>query len=256
VPEIPLATMLPRPAAFPPEFDPASPRYEAHVLASATALAGACPWLGVEANLLPPELRKGSSRVRLIPTIAFAVILVVLAVLLATQNAWADARYLALLQREIAKFEPAARSVDAFDKRIAATRARSQSLDDFRRRAKLDMDSLAEITRLVPPPAWLNSLEMDRQTAQFGGETDQAAPLLERLDKSPLFEKSEFTMPMMRATTGEMFRIRTQRTVPLPGQPAGTPAPARPATPAPAEPPAAQQQPQSNPFVQQGAPRR
>ena len=33
-----------------------------------------------EANLLPPELRKGSSRVRLIPTITLAVILGILVV--------------------------------------------------------------------------------------------------------------------------------------------------------------------------------
>jgi len=43
------------------------------------------------------------------------------------------------------------------------------------------------------------------------GETDQAAPLLRVLDNSTRLANSEFTMPIGRVTTGEVFRIRSQR---------------------------------------------
>ena len=84
-------------------------------------------------------------------------------------------------------------------------------LDDFRQRAKSDMDVLAEMTRLLAPPTWLNILEVTRTQVVAGGETDQAAPLLKVIDASPLFESSEFSMPPIRTQNGEMFRIRTNR---------------------------------------------
>jgi hypothetical protein len=89
-------------------------------------------------------------------------------------------------------------------------------LDEFKRRPKLDMDVLAEATRLIPPPGWVTGMEMDRNTLQIAGETDQAAPLLEEFDKSPLFLRSEFTMPITRSTAGELFRIRAMRETPPP----------------------------------------
>ncbi|MBC8166956.1 MAG: PilN domain-containing protein [Bryobacteraceae bacterium] len=188
-----------------------------NALTYAAALAGACPWLGIEGNVLPAELRRGSSRVRLIPTITLAVILAALLIVLGVESSWFDSRYLAVLQHQISLSEPAAKRVDAIDRAVAATRARSQSLDDFKRRPRLDMDSLAEVTKLIPAPGWVSGLDMDRQTIQIAGEAEQAATLLKTFDNSPLFERSEFSMPIMRATAGEMFRVRSARTAPIPG---------------------------------------
>jgi Tfp pilus assembly protein PilN len=213
-PSVRLSALLPRPSLFPADYDPNSMQFEANVLPYATALAGACPWLGLEANLLPPELRRASSRVRLIPTFTLGGALLVILILLALQDSWADARYLGVLQHQIAKYEPAARKVETIDRTISTLRARSQSLDDFKRRSRLDIDSLAEITRLVPPPGWVSNLDMDRNTVNIGGEADQAEGLLKVIDKSPYFDKSELTMPITKSAGGEQFRIRAQRTVP------------------------------------------
>ncbi|MBC7925966.1 MAG: PilN domain-containing protein, partial [Bryobacteraceae bacterium] len=226
------------PTLFPADYDPRSLAFEDNIFPYATALAGACPWLGIEANLLPAELRKASSRARLIPTVVFAVGLIVLLVMLAMQQSWADARYLALLQGRVRQFEPSVKKLELLDRNVAAQRARAQSLDDFRRRSRFDIDSLAELTKLIPSPGWITSLDMDRQTVQLSGEADQAAPLLEKFDSSAYFERSEFTMPITRGQGGEMFRIRTQRTVPVqPAVQGKGPAAGSPAT-APAKPPA------------------
>jgi Tfp pilus assembly protein PilN len=207
------AELLPKPAVFPPNHDPESPEFVRHAMPYATALAGACPWLSLDGNLLPEERRRASSRVRLIPTFALGTILLLMLGALAAQSRWADSRYLGVLQHEIRRFEPQARKVDSIDKAIAGTRNRTQSLDDFRLRAKHDMDALAEVTKLIPPPGWVGNMEMDRQNIQIAGEADQAAGLLKALDNSPLFEKSEFTMPITRTPTGEAFRIRAVRTI-------------------------------------------
>ena len=75
---------------------------------------------------------------------------------------------------------------------------------------------LPEITKLIPPPGWVSSLDMDRTSVQFAGEMNQAEGLVKTLDNSPLFERSEFAMPITRTTNGEAYRVKTMRSVGLP----------------------------------------
>jgi glutaredoxin-related protein len=67
------------------------------------------------------------------------------------------------------------------------------------------------LSKLIEPPAWLQSLEMDRDTVTLAGEIEQAAPLLKLLDNSPYFQNSEFAGTIGRAGKSETFRIRTAR---------------------------------------------
>jgi len=99
----------------------------------------------------------------------------------------------------------------AVDREIDLTRKRTILLDSFRARSKADMDVLADMTKLLAPPVWLTSLELNAQQVAVTGETDQAAPLLKTIDASPQFQSSEFVSPPIRSTTGELFRIRTTR---------------------------------------------
>jgi len=73
------------------------------------------------------------------------------------------------------------------------------------------MDVLNELTRILPPPTWLNLLEITRAQVTIAGETGQTAPLLKVIDDSPLFQGTEFAMPPLRTPAGEAFRIRTTR---------------------------------------------
>src|SRR5712692_5594540 len=61
---IALHDVLPKPQAAPADYDPART-----ALPYATALAGACPWPALSVNLLPPEQRQSSSRLRFVPAI-------------------------------------------------------------------------------------------------------------------------------------------------------------------------------------------
>jgi hypothetical protein len=75
----------------------------------------------------------------------------------------------------------------------------------------MDIDVVGEMTRILPPPIWLNGLEITRSQVTVSGETEQAAPLLKQIDASPFFESSEFSMQPMRLASGEAFRVRTMR---------------------------------------------
>jgi hypothetical protein len=122
-----------------------------------------------------------------------------------------DRRYLRTLNAEIAKVKPQAMLAAKLDKDIDAARRKTILLDQLRRRSKMDIDVVGEMTKILPPPIWLNALEINRTQVTVAGETDQAAPLLKQIDASPFFEASEFSTQPVRLATGEAFRIRAQR---------------------------------------------
>jgi Tfp pilus assembly protein PilN len=177
----------------------------------AAALASACPHLSLPMNLLPEELRASSSRALWIPTGVAGGLVLMAAAALAAYPSFEDHRYLRSLNVEIAKITPQAVTAARLDKDIETRRQRTMLLDEVRKRSKADIDILGEVTRILPPPIWLNTLEINRKQVTVAGETDQAAPLLRQIDASPFFEQSEFSMQPMRTATGETFRIRSNR---------------------------------------------
>ena len=201
-----LAALLPRPAAAPGDYD-----LSRNALAYAAALAGACPRLALPLNLLPAEHRSTSSRWRYVPAAALAAVLLALVAGLGSITPIEDRKYLAALQTEIAKFEPQARRAGELDRAIEAVRGRSRTLDGFRLRSKADLDALAELTRLLAPPTYLVSLELNRATVTLLGQTPQAAPLLHDVDGSEALARSRFTVPLARNNDNEVFRIQADR---------------------------------------------
>jgi Tfp pilus assembly protein PilN len=180
-------------------------------LSYVAALAGACSHLFLPLNLLPEEMRASSSRALWIPTGVAAGLALMAAAALAAYPSFEDRRYLRTLNAEIAKVRPQAVAAAKLDHDIETARQRTILLDQLRKRSKLDIDVVGEMTKVLPPPIWLNTLEITRTQVTVAGETDQAAPLLKQIDASPFFEASEFSMQPMRTPAGEMFRIRSNR---------------------------------------------
>jgi len=197
--------VLPKPAVNPVEND-----LSRNALPYAAALAGACPRIAPAANLLPPEHRRTVSRMMFVPTIALAAILFMLIGAMAAFSAIEDRKYLNQIDTEIAKLDPQAGRVAAVDREIARTRANARLLDEFRGQTRGDLDALNELTKLIEPPAWTNSIELTRIEARIAGEAPQAAPLIHILDSSRFFVNSGFALDT-RSATGEMFQIHTNR---------------------------------------------
>ena len=179
----------------------------------AAALASACPRLTLPLELLPAELRVTGSVLAWVPSAALGVAVLMLAGALGAFPGFENRRYLRSLNSEAASIQPAANRSLALDRQIETARSRTLLLDDMRSRAKSDMDVLNELTRILPPPTWLNLLEITRSQVTIAGETSQTAPLLQVIDSSPLFQGTEFAMPPLRTQAGEAFRIRTTRKV-------------------------------------------
>jgi len=180
-------------------------------LSAAAALTGACPWLTLQANLLPVEQRWQVSRFRYVPTAALAVLLAVAMALLSAQPSMEDAGYLKRLQEAARPLEKEAGKVAELDKRVEHAERRMAILHRFRQRSRADADVLLEVTALLTPPAWLQSLQLNRTEVTLSGEAEQAAPLLKLLDESKLFHNSRFGQQMGRGGGGESFVIKMGR---------------------------------------------
>jgi len=202
---ITIESLLPAPRMNPVENDLAR-----NALPYAAALASAGPPRAAAAKLLPPDRRESASRGIFIPTaVAAAALLLVLGATLAWPGYEQD-RYLKELDAGILRLKPQAARAAALDQRIASTRARARLLEEFRSRTRSDLDAINELTRLLPPPVWANTIDLSRDAAVVLGEADQAAPLLKVLDASPLFHNSEFN-GISKIQNAEIFRLRTQR---------------------------------------------
>jgi hypothetical protein len=195
----------------PPESGESESTAPSCLLAQAAALAAACPHLGEPLNLLPLEQRASSSRARYIPTLVLATLLAVTGGALLAQEAWLDRQYLARLQSEIRNVEPAVARVQKLDEETMALAARIRQLDDFRRQSRADLDAVKEVNRLLPPPAWIQQLQISRDSLQVAGEAAAAEGLLKQFDEAPAFRGATFTMPLNRGQNGELFRLRVQR---------------------------------------------
>jgi Tfp pilus assembly protein PilN len=203
----PLSKLLPVPKTAPAETD-----FENGALGYASALASAVPFSLLPVDLLPAELRFVRSRLVYAPTFALLAILAVLLGWLLLLPRWQQRDYLKAIEAELARIEPRAQKSAGLEKEIQTVRARSVQLDQIRQRTKSDLDVLLELNKLLPPPAWVNSLELNRNSVSITGESDQAAALLQQLDQSPLFQNAEFTSSPTRSQSGQdLFRVRAVR---------------------------------------------
>jgi Tfp pilus assembly protein PilN len=202
-----LEEVLPKPAVNPIENDLAR-----NALPYATALAGACPRLAPSVNVLPREYRKLNSRAMLIPSIALAAIVVLLVGGFWVYSLYADRKYLGALQAEIAKIQPRAERAARLDRQFDHAQAQVKLLDQYRGQTRADLDTLNEITKLLPSPIWTHDLDLQRDTVRMSGEAEQTAGLVKILDSSSLFENTAVDSENQNQRgSGELFQIHTSR---------------------------------------------
>lgn len=201
-----LHDQLPCPAAHPESYDASRT-----CLAYAAALAGAGLLRQLSVNLLPPEQRRSASRLRYVPTAVLGCIVLLLAVAVLAYPSYSDRQYVGLLEKQIQAVAPLARKAADAERETVNDRNRAQTLDNFRQQTREDLDALNELTHLLAPPTWVNSLQLTRSSVAISGETDQAAGLIKLLDSSKQFQGSAFSLPLQKSAAGEVFSIRSNR---------------------------------------------
>jgi Tfp pilus assembly protein PilN len=201
-----LRDRLPQPLAAPETYDSSRA-----CLSYAAALSGAGLLRPLSLNLLPREQRQSASRLRYVPTAVLGSVVLLLGVAMLAYPSYSDRHYVGLLQAQIRALDPLAKKAAAVERETVNARNRAQTLDNFRQQTRQDLDALNELTHLLAPPTWLNSLQLTRTAVSVTGETDQAATLIKLLDGSRQFQGSSFSLPLQKSAAGEVFSIRSTR---------------------------------------------
>lgn len=205
----PAAELLPVPLEASEDFDPAE-----WLIAFATAIEGACPRLGLRANLLPEERRQSDSRWLWAPTAALAALLGLLAVGFAVRPVVQDRIYAAELQTRIDRLEAINLEAEQARGRTAEIRRKTAALEALAKRAESDLRILRELSEVTPNSAWLSQLRIDDDGAQLSGTADRSAPLLRLINQAPSLAEASFTSSLRKTDEGEQFRIAVKRDVP------------------------------------------
>jgi general secretion pathway protein L len=149
-------------------------------------------------NLLPQEMRR---KVRQIAKPLFSL-LVVLALLLAGTWGVGIYRYyrndLDRLRAEVKKRKPEVEAVEKLQKRRGELVREITELEKIRSGEARKIDILKEFTQVLPPTVWIWNLKCSGRDVEISGFADSASELIPILDKSPLFEKVEFSSPVTK----------------------------------------------------------
>lgn len=212
-------------------------------------LPGLGPAPGLHWNLLPAEKRVSRSHWAQTAAYALAALVVLLAVVWGTTGLVQDRLYAAAVNRQVQTLAPRVQYLDKLETHQKQMLQKLEIIQNERDDVTHKLDAVQELTRLLPPTAWVQSLQFTEKQVAFSGVAESASGILQSLNQSSYFQQPEFVAPISKNQEGkEVFQIRARlRDVPLmvPAPPAASPVASAPAaTPAqpaavPAAPPAA-----------------
>jgi Tfp pilus assembly protein PilN len=177
-------------------------------LAVAAAMTAAQQGPAAPLNLLPAERRSYRPPLALTPTYALAGLVILLAVALGLRGGVQDWMYSRHLEREQAALRPQIEELERLQGARRETFDRVAALSGMRNSAGLPLELLDELTRTLPPDAWLQQLQYDGTAVTLSGTAQSASAVLQALSESSYLEAPQFAASLTRTPEGkEVFRI-------------------------------------------------
>jgi Tfp pilus assembly protein PilN len=160
-------------------------------------------------NLLPAEERWQPRTDALAPVYALGAMAALLTVILAS-HAWIERLlYGRALERALARVDLPARQLRRQNQETGSLETRAAVLEKLRATDWQQLHVIQQLTKLLPDGTWLQELQINEDTVEINGYSNQAAELVPPLENSPYFTQVEFTAPITRDNQNrEIFRIR------------------------------------------------
>ncbi len=173
-----------------------------------TALAAAHGGDVVPLNLLPAEKRTYEPPGTHLATYILAALVAALALALGARGPAQDWLYSQRLEREMQALRPQLQELQATQTSAEQAQQRLRVLSGARQSARVPLEILNELTRILPRDAWLQQFTYDGATVSVSGTAPAASGLLQTLAESPYFENPQFRTSITRSAEGqESFAI-------------------------------------------------
>jgi len=149
-------------------------------------------------NLLPLDLRKKISRIGIYLAVFLSCIALVLAAAWVI-NPWVQEREeLKRILGEVKAKKPKVAEIEAIQKKKDLVDQEIRDFDVLRHDEISKVEVLRELSEILPATTWIWNLKLKSKDVEINGFANSASDLIALLDKSPLFEKVEFSSPVTK----------------------------------------------------------
>jgi Tfp pilus assembly PilM family ATPase/Tfp pilus assembly protein PilN len=168
-------------------------------------------------NLLPQSLRKKVSRVGLYAAIFLTLICIGLGGALFVRPFLQEREELKRLSAEVKEHKPKVDAIETVQKKREKVEKEVQEFNSLISEGSSRLEVLKELSEVLPPTVWIWNLKLRSRDVELNGYANSASDLIAILDKSPYFEKVEFTSPVTKErrllpdqTEKERFKINAK----------------------------------------------
>ncbi|MBI4474839.1 MAG: PilN domain-containing protein [Acidobacteria bacterium] len=159
-------------------------------------------------NLIPRHLRYQRDYLRLLPTYALIVLLILLGGFALVREPYQQSVYAERLEREVQRLAPEARSLADHEAQLNKISDRLNALDGLLRTRDANLEALRELGRVLPKDTWLTSYHCQDNVMTIGGYSGSAASIQKLLEDSAVFRDAQFTSSIVRDLDKDRFNIR------------------------------------------------
>jgi len=169
-------------------------------------LAGDLPPAGH--NLLPEKYRPTRSRWPQILNWTLAGMATLFLVLLLALPVIVQQGLVDQLEHEVKKASKVAAEVETLRQEADKLMHETHFLGEKKRTEPILLDSLDELTRVIPDKTWLNGLQYKDRRVVMQGQSPSASSLIELIEASDYFKNTSFVSPVTKDTASGLERFQ------------------------------------------------
>ncbi len=159
-------------------------------------------------NLLPERFTPPQSQLPKIINTLLAVSITTLATLAIALPIWAVRSESIRLQTETRKTAKIAQEVESMREESEKLLHQARFLQDKKRQEPVLVDTLEELSRVIPDGTWLNGLQFANRKAIIQGQSPSASSLIQQIETSTFFKNVSFVSPVTKDTSNGLERFQ------------------------------------------------
>jgi hypothetical protein len=172
-------------------------------------------------NLLPVERRAYESTAAMVPTLALASLIVLLAIAVGLRGSVQDWVYGRRLERERQSLAPQIQQIERLQGSSRDKMAHLAALARFQQSGALPLGMLDELTRILPADAWLQQLQYEGNTVTLSGTAQSASAVLQARSASSHLSRRSSHFADAKQRWKEVFRTGARLRAPIRKRPYG-----------------------------------
>ena len=149
-------------------------------------------------NLLPLTLRKKVSRIGIYLAVFLTMATLFFAGALFVHPILQEREELKRIVAEVKERKPKVDAIDAVQKKREKLEKEVQEFKTLVSEGTSRLEILKELAEVLPPTVWIWNMKFRARDVELNGFANSASDLIAILDKSPYFEKVEFTSPVTK----------------------------------------------------------